>query len=142
MSEDSCLLRSDLGECQRCDLGYYLSDGECYPEAITMFDLESNGTTIANCQTQLTPYFCSVCATNYTRTANGNACFSTTGINVTNCLFYTGPGVCQTCDNGYFLTAGQCIACGLPGCTACSSNNNCSACADGFTLVNLSSSTQ
>jgi proprotein convertase subtilisin/kexin type 5 len=131
VSEDSCLLRSDLGECQRCDLGYYLSDGECYPETITMLDLESINGSIPNCASYINQNFCGQCQTNYTQSSTGK-CLLSSSLSISNCMIYSSTSTCQTCNNGYILQANQCVLCNVPGCLTCSSDNNCSQCANGF----------
>lgn len=99
----------------------------------------TSSATLLNCQTCLTPNYCSTCATGYFLLADGTCSFGSS-CSVQNCQScinsLTGLLVCQICQPGYTLSGGQCFQCdNVPNCVTCSGPNVCSVCATGFQVV-------
>ena len=92
---------------------------------------------ISNCNACAVNNFCGNCSNNMTITEYGTCV--TCNRSSPGCIGCTNESIC-VCQDGYMLSVDNitnnsfCIACNIPFCTSCSSDNVCTACAMNYTL--------
>ena len=129
----NCSSYTSSGSCTKCNSGYYLSGGSCYPEKSC-----STGCTSCNKQTGV----CSSCTSGYY--LSGGSCIKRVTCPST-CSSCDSSGNCTSCKSGYTLSGRSCVNLNItcsPGnyasgglCFPCSQGSDCGCSSIGYSWV-------
>ena len=123
-SVKNCGVYASKGECEECDLGYYLTGNACKSIPVSNCAIaETGGTT------------CKACYNNILVT-NGT-CTSSSTCSQDNCSICT-TSSCLKCKSGYSVNStGSCVTAPTSGCLFTSSvANTCTICSKGYYMSN------
>lgn len=130
--------------CIKCMTNFIMVGGRCLP----LINQNAYPCNVSNCNYCTFPNYCGLCNQGYYVLKNSGGLCVKLFSPVPNCLVTAGnPNQfnyslpCLACKPGYIVYEGLCyqyktnITCNVSGCSYCLTNNSCSSCLIGFTIV-------